>query len=251
MDTLPQSASNGNPPRASGIYKITCTANNKIYIGSSVNLQKRKCEHFRELRRRKHRNSYLQHAWDKYGEETFVFEVVELVLPMNTTAREQYWLNKLKPFGDKGFNIARDADASALGRKRTLEHTEKIRQVHFGAKRTSETVEKMRQVHLGKKQSPETIEKIRQARLGKKHTLEAIEKMRQAKLGNEKIKQAGIGRKYSSETIEKMRQSAHNRKPISNETREKMRQRNLGKKISPETREKMRQAQKARWSKEK
>src|SRR5260221_10258416 len=59
MTTLPPPADNGNLnaiPTTSGIYKITCTVNKKIYIGSSINLRKRKGEHWRELRQNKHNN---------------------------------------------------------------------------------------------------------------------------------------------------------------------------------------------------
>lgn len=217
-------------PRASGIYKITCTANQKIYIGSAVNLQQRQSDHFKELRQNRHHNPKLQNAWNKYGEDAFTFEVWELVLPMSLTAREQYWLNKLKPFGNKGFNIAREA-GSQMGVKHSPEAIEKSRQAHLGMKfspevreRMSQTRkgrvispkqrEKISQANTGKKRTPEVIEKNRQARLGntyrlgKKHTPEACEKMRQANLGNTNW----LGRKHTPEAIEKIRQAALARK---------------------------------------
>src|SRR5438105_13132870 len=66
MNTLPPHASNDNPsiPTASGIYKITCTANKKIYIGSSINMRKRKKQHFDKLRLNGHDNPKLQAAWN-------------------------------------------------------------------------------------------------------------------------------------------------------------------------------------------
>ena len=42
-----------------GIYKITCLKNNKIYIGSSIELHTRRRNHFLELRKGIHYNSYL------------------------------------------------------------------------------------------------------------------------------------------------------------------------------------------------
>src|SRR5260221_216219 len=112
-------------PATSGIYKITCTVNKRIYIGSAVNLRKRQINHFSELQKNKHRNPKLQNAWNKYGEEAFTFEVLEYVLPMSLTAREQYWFKKLKPFGRKGFNIAHEA-GSSLGIKRSPESRTKM-----------------------------------------------------------------------------------------------------------------------------
>lgn len=162
-----------NIPNTSGIYKITCLANKKIYIGSASNLRRRKNDHFSALRRNEHRNSHLQRSWDRYGSDTFVFEVVELVLEMNCTAREQYWLDNLNPFGRKGFNICYVA-GSTLGTKMPPEAVE----------RSSLARRKPR----GKFHTPESKEKIRQARLGKpttlgrKHTFETREKIRQANL---------------------------------------------------------------------
>lgn len=222
MDSVSQDASNSNLnsiPATSGIYKITCTANKKIYIGSALNLQSRRRHHFSELRQNKHPNRHLQHAWNKYGEQVFIFEILEYVLPISLTAREQYWLNKLKPFGKKGFNIIPEAGSSR------------------GHTCSPETREKLRQANLGKKQSPELIEKRRQAILGKKRSLEFREKMRQAALGNTR----NVGRRQSPEAVEKSRQARTGQKR-SPETRARMSQVNRGRKISSETREKMRLA---------
>jgi len=56
----------------------------------------------------------LQAAWNKYGPDVFTFEVLEYVLPMSLTAREQYWFEKLKPFDKKGFNLDRVAGSSLV-----------------------------------------------------------------------------------------------------------------------------------------
>lgn len=102
-------------PQTSGIYKWTCTPTGKIYIGSAVNLQNRFYEHRKTLRNKTHANRYFQHAWDKYGESAFTFEVIELVLFTFLLEREQYWLDKLKAYTrDKGFNIFPRA-GSAMG----------------------------------------------------------------------------------------------------------------------------------------
>lgn len=62
-----------------GIYKITNKINGKFYIGSSNNLRKRLQDHKRELRAGKHTNKHLQASWNKYGEDSFDFEVLEIV----------------------------------------------------------------------------------------------------------------------------------------------------------------------------
>src|SRR5258708_22007982 len=113
-------------PATSGIYRITCTVTGKIYIGSAMNLRNRWNDHRQHFHGKNHPNKKLQNAWYKYGEQAFTFEVLELVLPMSLTAREQYWFKKLKPFGNKGFNIAPIA-GSSLGLKHSAETREKLR----------------------------------------------------------------------------------------------------------------------------
>src|SRR5689334_12150640 len=113
------------PPETSGIYRITCTVTGKFYIGSALNLYSRWANHFSSLRRNVHGNPKLQNAFNKYGEDAFAFDILELVLiPEMLTAREQHWFEKLNPFGENGFNIDRIA-GSALGRKLSAEHREK------------------------------------------------------------------------------------------------------------------------------
>src|SRR5579859_5751742 len=97
-------------PNVSGIYRITCTTNGMFYIGSAVNLYRRWVTHRSDLRNNKHRNPKMQRAFNKYGEEAFAFEVLELVLlPEMLIAREQHYFDTMKPFGKRGYNIAKVA----------------------------------------------------------------------------------------------------------------------------------------------
>lgn len=75
-----------------GIYKIVCTANDVTYIGSTcVDFKKRFKKHKQRLRHNYHENSYLQNAWNKYGEETFNFIVIEELLDdIEIKTREKY-----------------------------------------------------------------------------------------------------------------------------------------------------------------
>ena len=63
--------------KKSGIYKILNIINNKIYIGSAVNIDRRWSEHKSLLTNNKHHSKYLQNSFNKYGTENFLFEVVE------------------------------------------------------------------------------------------------------------------------------------------------------------------------------
>lgn len=113
-------------PKISGIYKITCTATGKIYVGSAQNLQKRKREHFRGLRTKTHYNKHLQRAVNKYGLDNFVFSVIECCDCDILLTREQYYLDHLQPFGKRGFNIAIDATKGMNGRSHTTETKKKL-----------------------------------------------------------------------------------------------------------------------------
>jgi group I intron endonuclease len=78
----------------SGIYYIENTITKKGYIGSSKNIDRRKTEHFRELRKNKHVNKYLQHSWNKYGEKNFKFFIVITCPKEYIFKLEQWFLNK-------------------------------------------------------------------------------------------------------------------------------------------------------------
>lgn len=90
-----------------GVYKITNKANGKIYIGSSNSLDKRWYQHSFQLKNGIHANQHLQRAWNLYGEDNFVFEIIEECSPEIQFEREQYYLNTLNPFDDNGYNIVR------------------------------------------------------------------------------------------------------------------------------------------------
>ena len=92
-------------PKSSRIYKITCTANGKFYVGSTDNFRRRWSVHLRELRGQYHHSIYLQRSFNKYGETSLTFEVLEFVMPFALIDREDYWLKKLHPFGDSGLLI--------------------------------------------------------------------------------------------------------------------------------------------------
>ena len=61
------------------IYRITNMANGKFYIGSAESFARREWQHKYYLKHNTHKNPRLQAAWNKYGEEMFVFEVLEQI----------------------------------------------------------------------------------------------------------------------------------------------------------------------------
>lgn len=97
-----------------GVYSITCVASGRVYVGQSVDIERRWRNHRSRLRSGKAQNRVLQGSWDKYGEENFKFEVLELVARDNLDNRELYWmatLNSLVSSG--GMNISKEVDGSS------------------------------------------------------------------------------------------------------------------------------------------
>jgi group I intron endonuclease len=113
--------------RTPSIYQIRHVESGRVYVGSTVNPRKRWGEHIRELRGGTHHSSYLQHAWDKHGEEAFMFEVIEPVLFVELLIeREQYWIRALcAAERSHGYNVL-PAAGSPLGAKRTDEERAKM-----------------------------------------------------------------------------------------------------------------------------
>lgn len=78
-----------------GVYCLVNTINNKMYIGStSMSFQKRFFHHLSLLRKNKHKNSYLQNAWNKYEEHSFEFRILEITEKDKTLEVEQCYLEK-------------------------------------------------------------------------------------------------------------------------------------------------------------
>jgi len=81
----------------SGIYKIVNKINNKFYLGSSKNLEKRWIQHKSNLEKDNHINIILQRAWNKYGQNNFEFIILESCEESKLFEREQFYIDTLKP----------------------------------------------------------------------------------------------------------------------------------------------------------
>lgn len=114
----------------SGVYKITCSVNSNYYYGSSVNLKSRFKNHISKLRLQKHRNHRLQKTFNKYGENSFIFEVVEYCDPLLTTSYEQKYLDAHTAH-NKCMNFCKSAFAPMAGIKFSEEHKRKMAEVQF------------------------------------------------------------------------------------------------------------------------
>ncbi len=109
-----------------GIYMIMNLVNGKFYIGSSYNINNRWNDHKSCLRINNHPSKYLQRAYNKYGKDNFIYEVLENCPENNLIEREQYWMDFHKIYlPENGYNISPTA-GKTTGYKHTQESKEKV-----------------------------------------------------------------------------------------------------------------------------
>ncbi len=98
----------------SGIYKLTLVEDGRIYVGSSVNIEKRWIGHKKAAESENDSIQYIQKALRKYGFDSFSWEVLEICSEEMLIEREQYYLDTLQPFPrlNRGFNIREIADSN-------------------------------------------------------------------------------------------------------------------------------------------
>lgn len=87
-----------------GIYKIENLINGSIYIGQSIDIEKRWSTHISILNQNNHYNAHLQNAWNKYGSENFKFSIIEECKQFELNDREIYWIDKYDSFIN-GYNL--------------------------------------------------------------------------------------------------------------------------------------------------
>lgn len=192
-----------NSSALAGVYTIRNNVNNKIYIGSTKRFRTRKTEHLSRLKNNV-ASPYLQNDWNKYGEEAFVFQVEEIVLPckQELLAAEQKWLDKFYDNQTNCYNINNLA-SSRLGsrnvttpekqklmsderknRHKNKEYNEKFcHSMQLAYQNNKEVFEKGlklgRAMQNGKKVSLETRKKISQNALKRFSSQEELEKLAQ------------------------------------------------------------------------
>lgn len=96
-----------------GIYRIKNIVNGKIFIGSSLNLHGKSNSFKFQLKSGLHVNSELQKDFNIFGEENFVFEIVDTLEPKEDLSYDyrddlqlflEMWMEKLQPYGETGYN---------------------------------------------------------------------------------------------------------------------------------------------------
>jgi group I intron endonuclease len=210
-----------------GIYAIKNIINNKMYIGSAVNLKNRRRQHFHNLKIGKHHNRHLQSSYNKYGKENFIFIIIEYVEDINLlTTREDYYIEMYESAkSENGYN-KRIISTTNLGLKRSKESRDKLSKAKKGKP-------------LGKRSEPmsqEQRDKISAFFKGKPSWNKGIPMREESKKKlseSKKGTQVGennpfFGKKHTEETRKKMSES-HIGKKQSEETRKKKSESSSGK----------------------
>ncbi len=148
----------------SGIYCIENKVNGKKYIGQSADILQRLRKHKECLLRNEHKNQYLQNSWNKYGEFSFEFDIVEQCSEDETNNKEIYYIEFYKSmYNENGYNIEDGGNHPTVSQ----ETREKISQANRNRIITDETREKLKIAFSGEKNpmfgkthSPEIREKI-------------------------------------------------------------------------------------------
>jgi group I intron endonuclease len=96
-----------------GIYQIKCGKNGHIYIGSSRQIYGRWSAHRYVLRKGTSTCVILQHAWSRHGEDCFTFTVIEECPADQLEAREQFYIDLLKPKFNSITDVKRRFSAEA------------------------------------------------------------------------------------------------------------------------------------------
>ena len=99
--------------RPMGIYRVRNTASGQALVGASANLPAIFNRHRTQLAMGVHPNHSLQRDWNELGPEAFAFEVLDTLSPPSERdydpsedlrVLEELWLEKLSPFGGRGYN---------------------------------------------------------------------------------------------------------------------------------------------------
>jgi hypothetical protein len=100
-------------PRPMGVFQVRNLTNEKVFVGSSLNLEGIFNRFEFQLKLGGHPNKALQKDWNELGADKFAFEVLEELFPRENPSYdyksdlevlEDLWLEKLEPYGDKGYN---------------------------------------------------------------------------------------------------------------------------------------------------
>ena len=111
--------------RPMGVFIIRNNINDKIFVGASLDLPGIINRHKFALQHGSHASPSLQSDWNKFGSNSFSFEIVDELTPRSQSEvdykqeldlLEKLWLERLEPFGERGYNEKKLSRAERLRR---------------------------------------------------------------------------------------------------------------------------------------
>lgn len=153
--------------KRSGIYIILNNITNKCYIGQAIDIARRMIRHRYLLSVNRHGNVHLQASYNKYGKDSFSFDILEECEKVATvlTSAEQFWMDSLRHLGIQLYNLAPIAGTnlgcrhSNEAKKRKSEYNKSIGLLPpscLGKSRSEDTKRKISSTLTGRVFSDET-----------------------------------------------------------------------------------------------
>jgi group I intron endonuclease len=127
--------------RRSGIYSLVNTVTGRRYVGQAANLFRRSQAHVMSLRRGAHYNTYLQRAWNKYGESAFEFRIVCFCSVFQLDEQERVLLEADFP----KYNLLSGPTAPPAGKPLARAHRARIGAKHRGKVMSEDARRRMRE----------------------------------------------------------------------------------------------------------
>lgn len=99
--------------RPMGVFAIRNLVDERVFVGSGLDLQGIMNRHRFALEMNGHQNKMLQADWNELGAEKFAFEILDQLSPKELGQAdlkrelqflEDLWLEKLQPYGERGYN---------------------------------------------------------------------------------------------------------------------------------------------------
>lgn len=176
-----------------GVYQIRNKLDNKLYIGSSNNIEGRWKSHAY-----KSTNKHLRAAIKKYGINNFEFSILMTCDPDSLLDNEQHYMDKYSP----KYNASKIAGKVGKLSKKIWNKISALQRARMtGSKLPEETKAKISASLKGVKKSKETREKMSQAMLGNNHG--SVKPHRVSEETKAKISAAHKGKKYGPYTAER------------------------------------------------